>query len=241
METLLKQFPEYVYRGYDGTATAFIVEDREDNPKVQQVLNYVQSLGYEFESRPKDFSRKVNLQRTIVYEESDCDRADFVRAIATKYSRAGAIGFIRSGRAKINNLPPKFKLCLSQSVTLITPSVKKRLEDENFKGFLFLPVYLVKGARASMPEDYEGHLPEELVPNLFALTGSTILSRNSDETIEQWQVRKAESTEFDLVLGDHVGDEAYDVRSIFFGQRLYQYWKKNLGDMTWHPIFLSDL
>ncbi len=133
METLLERFPPYVHKGYDGTVTAFIVEDREDNPKVQQVLSHIQSLGYEFESRPKDLSKKVHLQRTIFYEESDCDRADFVRAMRIKYSKVGAMGFIRNGHQR------------------------------------------------------------------------------------------------------------YDVRWIYFGQRLYQYWKKNLGDMTWYPLFLSEL
>ncbi len=242
LEKLLERFPEFGNKGFNGNITSFKVRDREDAPRVVEVMDYIRSSGYEFDRFPKDVSNKVHLERSLVWEESDFNRAKFVMASSTKQGRSGQIGYVRKNRAKINSPPPKFRYCFQQWVCLVTKSVKSKLEANNFVGLNFLPVDLVKDARANSPSDYDGHLPEEPLSEVWSLYGTAILPDPGANCSGQFSSDQlAVVREMDIVLSSKCIRDIYDVRWIYFSQRLRQFWTKNFGDMEWSdPIFVEE-
>ncbi len=244
MNELVAAFPEGANYAFNGKLTSFRIIKHTNDPILQKVTTLIESKGYELTDDVKDYSRQVSISREIDFEKSDYDNARYLSLYASKAVKlgSGGTGYLREQRFKINALPPKFRYCFQQGACLVSAATRKKLEKENFRGLLFLPVDHVPGVRVNVLEDYNKSEGAKPITDLFGLYSSLTLPDSMGyydgaEAYESKQLKPIEP--FDLALKSF-SDQLSEIHPLVCSQKFYRFWESNLGDMVWHPIHLKE-
>ncbi len=229
-----------------GDLPRFVFVGSSKSTKFEGILTLIKSLGYAVNSGDLAIKplKKIAYTSELIYEESDFRKALLIRGLAEKFDDE-IESITREGRLKVSVQPPPFKFCFGVGHFIVKKLVKERLEEQRFKGLVFLPVDHIPGDWRKL-----GPLPKKQTPleHIFGLTTTAVLPKPNYAAERPWPYTEEEIanlSESDLYL-DYAEEPTglvYRQRQPFlnFSNRLCQFWRRHFGEVAWSIVASSEV